>query len=129
METVVLVVHALVSVGVIGFILIQQGKGANAGASFGAGASQTVFGSQGSANFISRITAVLATVFFVTSLGLAIMAREKADSVSGVGIPEIAVEEPALGDSPISSKEGESIDDLGSPTVESTSVENKEETQ
>ena len=69
--TVVLSVHVLVAVTVVVFVLLQQGKGADAGAGFGAGASGTVFGSSGSTNFLSRTTAVLATVFFATSLTLA----------------------------------------------------------
>lgn len=69
--TIVLGVHVLVAVAVIGFVLLQQGKGADAGAGLGAGASGTVFGSSGSANFLSRSTAGLATLFFITSLTLA----------------------------------------------------------
>ena len=63
MEKIVLIVHMLVAFGIIGLILMQQGKGAEAGASFGGGASQTVFGSSGSGNFFSRATAILATIF------------------------------------------------------------------
>ncbi|PJG82163.1 preprotein translocase subunit SecG [Caviibacterium pharyngocola] len=65
-----LIIYLLVSIALIGFILIQQGKGANAGASFGGGASGTVFGSAGAGNFLSRTTAVLATIFFVVSLAI-----------------------------------------------------------
>ncbi len=65
-----LIVYLLVSIALIGFILLQQGKGANAGASFGGGASGTVFGSAGAGNFLSRTTAVLATVFFIVSLAI-----------------------------------------------------------
>jgi len=71
MLTIVLAVHILVTITLIGLILIQRGKGADIGAAFGSGASQTVFGSQGSASFLTRTTAVLATVFFLTSLTLA----------------------------------------------------------
>jgi len=74
-ETILLVVHLLVAIGVIGLVLIQHGKGADAGAAFGAGAaggaSGSVFGAKGSSNFLSRTTGVLATIFFVTSLSLA----------------------------------------------------------
>lgn len=63
-----LIVYLLVSIALIGFILLQQGKGADAGASFGAGASGTIFGSAGAGNFLSRTTAVLAVGFFVISL-------------------------------------------------------------
>ncbi|HTN31428.1 MAG TPA: preprotein translocase subunit SecG, partial [Pseudomonas sp.] len=76
LETVVIVVHLLMALGLVGLVLIQQGKGSEAGASFGAGASGTVFGSQGSATFLSRVTGMLAAVFFVTSLGLAYFASQ-----------------------------------------------------
>jgi len=72
MESIILIVHILLALGIIGFVMLQQGKGADAGASFGGGASQTVFGSSGSGNFLSRTTAILATVFFVTSLTLGV---------------------------------------------------------
>ncbi|WP_226702024.1 preprotein translocase subunit SecG [Microbulbifer elongatus] len=118
MEKLVLVVHILTALSIIGLILMQQGKGAEAGASFGAGASNTVFGSQGSGNFFSRLTAIMATVFFVTSFGLAILAsRDEAPAVDGMpqvpaavesrepaategDIPEVQEEAPAAGDLP-----------------------------
>ena len=105
LQTVVIVVHLLVAIGVVVLVLLQQGKGADAGASFGAGASATVFGSQGSATFLSRFTAILAGVFFVTSLGLAFFATRQADDLSQVGLPDPAVlevpaEKPASGDVP-----------------------------
>ena len=75
MENIILIIHFIIAILIIGFVLIQQGKGAEAGASFGAGASQTVFGSSGSWNFFSKITAVLATLFFVTSVTLAVYAK------------------------------------------------------
>lgn len=94
-ETIVIVVHLLVALGVVGLVLIQQGKGADAGASFGSGASATVFGGQGSATFLSRITGILAALFFLTSLGLAYFAKEKAEALSGVGLPSpAAIEAP-----------------------------------
>ena len=89
MEQLILVVHVLTALGIIGLILLQQGKGAEAGASFGAGGSQTVFGSGGGGNFFTRATAVFATIFFVTSFGLAITAKNKAAIESGVGIPSL----------------------------------------
>lgn len=69
-----LVVHVLIGVAVIGFVLMQHGKGADMGAAFGSGSSGSLFGSSGSANFLSRTTAVLATGFFITSLVLTYMA-------------------------------------------------------
>ena len=91
LETVIIVVHLVVAIGVVGFVLIQQGKGADAGASFGSGASGTVFGSQGSSNFLSRFTAVLAAVFFATSLGLAFYAKDRANTITQLGLPDPAV--------------------------------------
>lgn len=71
MYELLLVLHVLIALMLIGLILIQQGKGAQAGASFGSGASQTVFGSQGSGGFISRTTGILAALFFILNLFLA----------------------------------------------------------
>lgn len=70
MEFVVWMVHVLVAAGLIGLVLLQHGKGADMGAAFGSGASGSLFGASGSANFLSRTTAVLATAFFLTSMGL-----------------------------------------------------------
>ncbi|MBN8430587.1 preprotein translocase subunit SecG [Microbulbifer salipaludis] len=93
MEKLVLIVHILTALSIIGLILMQQGKGAEAGASFGAGASNTVFGSQGSGNFFSRLTAIMATVFFVTSFGLAVLAsRGAAPEIEGIPQVPAAVE-------------------------------------
>jgi len=86
MEQLILIFHFVVAVALIGLILIQQGKGAEAGASFGAGASQTVFGSSGGWNFFSKTTALLATVFFVTSVSLAIVAKGRT-VVADIEIP------------------------------------------
>jgi preprotein translocase subunit SecG len=70
MEFLVWIVHILVASSVVGLVLLQHGKGADMGAAFGSGSSGSLFGASGSANFMSRATAVLATLFFVTSLGL-----------------------------------------------------------
>ena len=85
-DSIIIIVHVLLAAGVIGFILMQRGKGAETGASFGSGASQTVFGSQGSANFLSRTTAILATGFFLTSLALAYVAKQKAENSGNYGL-------------------------------------------
>ena len=74
---VLVVVHVLVALAIIGLVLIQHGKGADMGSGFGGGASSSLFGATGSANFLSRATAVLATLFFLTSLGLAYLATNK----------------------------------------------------
>ena len=104
-HTLILVAHVVVAVALIALVLLQQGKGADAGASFGAGASATVFGSQGSATFLSRFTAILAAAFFITSLGLAFFAKEKADNLTQAGLPDPAVlevqQKPAVEDVPV----------------------------
>lgn len=82
--SVVLVVHILAALGVIGLVLVQHGKGADMGAAFGSGASGSLFGATGSANFLSRTTAVLATVFFVTSLSLAYVASSTPKTTGSV---------------------------------------------
>ena len=79
MYTVLIIIHVLICFLMIGAILLQSGKGAEIGASFG-GSSQTVFGSRGPANFLSKFTVVVAAIFMVTSLSLAIMARERTFS-------------------------------------------------
>lgn len=79
METAILVTHILVALGIIALVLIQHGKGADAGAAFGGGggggASGSVFGAQGSSNFLSRATAILATLFFISSLSMAYLSK------------------------------------------------------
>ena len=113
MEQIVLIVHLLLALAIIGLIMLQQGKGADMGASFGAGASQTLLGSTGSANVLTRATAWLVAAFFATSFGLAIIATEKTRSVDDV---DIAV--PAVQQQPAT--EEASADDL--PAVEAGDV-------
>jgi preprotein translocase subunit SecG len=94
--TIITVIHVLLAAGLIGLVLFQRGKGAEAGAAFGAGASGTVFGARGSASFLTRTTGVLATLFFVTSLSLAYLSgqREGPVSVLETGAPvETATDE------------------------------------
>lgn len=78
MYTAILAIHIIVAISMIGLILIQHGKGADAGASFGAGGAGAVFGAAGAANFLTRTTAVLTAVFFITSLTLAVFAKQQA---------------------------------------------------
>jgi preprotein translocase subunit SecG len=93
MYQVIIVIHVLLGLGIIGLILMQQGKGADAGATFGTGSAGSVFGAQGAASFLSRATAILATLFFITSLGLAIINGHKGaafDIITGNdAIPEV----------------------------------------
>ncbi len=80
LHNIVLVMHVLIAVAIIGLVLLQQGKGADAGAAFGSGASSTVFGSRGSGSFLTRATAILAALFFATSLSLAYIAKQNRDT-------------------------------------------------
>jgi len=102
MHTILLVTHIIVAVALIGLVLIQHGKGADMGAAFGSGASGTVFGARGSSSFLTRVTAVLATAFFVISLTLAYMAgrtgeeKSVADQTPAAQV-QSAVPEPAQG--------------------------------
>ena len=88
---IIIVVHILLGIGVIGLVLMQQGRGADAGAAFGSGGSGSVFGAQGSASFLSRTTAIFASLFFVTSLGLAFLSGyqgKKSDVVLDAPVVE-----------------------------------------
>lgn len=110
MGTIVLVAHIVVSLLLVGLILIQHGKGADAGAAAlggsGGGASSSLFGSQGSASFLSRSSSILATLFFITSLSLAVLAgkTDRVESVTEVVVPTTAAEtvesKPAPADLP-----------------------------
>jgi preprotein translocase subunit SecG len=82
MHTILLLLHVIVAISLIALVLLQQGKGAEAGAAFGGGASSTMFGSRGSASFLTRVTAGLATAFFLTSLFLAYFATQVSESKS-----------------------------------------------
>jgi preprotein translocase subunit SecG len=82
--SVLLTVHILVALAIVGLVLMQHGKGADMGAAFGSGASGSLFGASGSANFLSRTTAALATVFFLTSLSLAYVASSKPKTTGSV---------------------------------------------
>jgi len=84
MFQVVLIIHLLLAVGIIGLVMIQPGKGADAGASLGGGGSNSVFGAAGGATVFSRLTALLATLFFVTSLVLAYLAADAHKSKTSV---------------------------------------------
>ena len=92
--TIVVVAHVLVALVIIGLVLLQHGKGADMGSGFGGGSSGSLFGATGSANFLSRATAVLATVFFLTSLGLAYLATNKPKA--GGGVLDAVKSQPAL---------------------------------
>ncbi len=94
-QSTVLVIHTIISLAIIGLVLLQRGKGADAGAAFGAGASGTVFGARGSGSFFSRATAVLATAFFATSLGLAYLSSQRGTAPESLleGVPAVEAEQ------------------------------------
>ncbi|MCF6282503.1 MAG: preprotein translocase subunit SecG [Candidatus Polarisedimenticolaceae bacterium] len=108
MQTILVVVHLLLAVAIIGLVLIQHGKGADAGAAFGSGASATVFGAQGSGSFLSRLTGGFAALFFMTSIALAYFATQGSVQV---GLMERAAERhsavPAAVDEVVESKMSE----------------------
>ncbi len=94
--------HVLIALVIIGLVLLQHGKGADMGSGFGGGSSGSLFGATGSANFLSRATAVLATIFFLTSLGLAYLATNKPKASGGV--LDAAKKESAAPAAPASAK-------------------------
>lgn len=91
LHTLILVAHIIAAVALVALVLLQQGKGADAGAAFGSGSSATMFGARGAASFLSRTTSVLATVFFLTSLTLAYFATQT--SVPKSVVERLQVEE------------------------------------
>lgn len=104
MEKLVLIIHSVSALLIIALILVQQGKGAAAGASFGSGASQTVFGSDGGGSFFTRATAIFATIFFCTSLGLAMIAKHHSKiSAQGLAVPAAAQQAPVTTEVPATS--------------------------
>ncbi len=96
MFQIILAIQIIVAVAMVGLILLQHGKGADAGASFGAGGAGTVFGAAGSANFLTRATAVLTAIFFATSLLLAIQAREQANDQLRLDVAEVSETAPTI---------------------------------
>jgi len=105
-QTLAVVVHVLLAASIIGLVLIQRGKGADAGAGFGAGASGTVFGARGSGSFLSRTTAILATLFFVTSLGLSYLFAQSTAPTSVVDRVQPGQSVPATVPAPASPPAG-----------------------
>ncbi len=95
---VIIVIHILLGIGIIGLVLMQHGKGADAGAAFGSGASGSVFGAQGSASFLSRTTAIFAALFFTTSLGLAVLSgydtEKKQISSNTISVEQVKSDVP-----------------------------------
>ena len=102
LEPLVLVAHLIIAAALCGFVLMQHGKGADMGAAFGSGASGSLFGAVGSANFLSRTTAILATVFFLTSVGLTFFGtlHRGPQGVMEQGVMEKTVPPPKPSDVP-----------------------------
>ncbi len=136
-QTIVLILHLLVCLMIVGLVLLQRGKGADAGTGFGAGASGTVFGARGSANFLSRTTAVLATTFFVTSLALAFFSNEQQEPASllertapaGAGAPRALPSEPRDLDLPPALPTDAPAENEAPSTEQSVPVGNEMETE
>jgi preprotein translocase subunit SecG len=105
-QKIILIIHTLIALSIIALVLLQRGKGADAGAGFGAGASGTVFGARGSGSFFSRMTAFMATAFFISSLTLAYLSSQRPSGPEGLlqGSPvlEEAVEEAPVLEEPAS---------------------------
>ncbi len=102
LQQILLGLHVLLSASIIGLVLLQRGKGADAGAGFGSGASGTVFGARGSSTFFSKMTAVLATCFFMTSLSLAYIASHRTTTGPKSLIEQVPVTAPAPAPAPVS---------------------------
>lgn len=122
MQSLALIIHVVLAAAVIGLVLIQHGKGADAGAAFGSGASATVFGAGGSASFLTKSTTVLAALFFVTSIFLFYLAANRDGSIRSVtDVPGLIEEVPVSasdlpgGVTEIAPVEGESATDLPKP--------------
>lgn len=98
MQTLLLIIHVVLALTIIGLVLLQHGKGADAGAAFGSGSSATVFGARGSGSFLTRMTTMCATLFFVTSLGLAVMAAHRSGEPASVVDSAPAEQAPASAD-------------------------------
>ena len=101
MVAVFTVIHILLTIALIVLVLVQRGKGADIGAAFGSGASSTVFGSQGSASFLTRTTAIVATLFFITSLTLAYMGGQRNEYKSVVETAHPVAEDKPSVDVPV----------------------------
>ncbi|OAI24526.1 MULTISPECIES: preprotein translocase subunit SecG [Methylomonas] len=97
---IIIIIHIFLGIGIVGLVLMQHGKGADAGAAFGSGASGSVFGAQGSASFLSRTTAIFATLFFMTSLGLAALSGYQGKKTDVMDVAPVAA--PVKSDVPLS---------------------------
>lgn len=123
-QTTVLIIHTFIALAIIGLVLLQRGKGADAGAAFGAGASGTVFGARGSSSFFSRATAVLATAFFASSLTLAYLSAQQSSAPESLleNVPAVEAEQAGPVASPATLPELEdaepAVEDPGLPSLD-----------
>ena len=106
MQQVIILIHILVALTLVGLVLLQQGKGANMGAAFGSGASNTLFGSRGPASFLMKLTGVLLALFFITSLSLGYLASQQAEQNNQLLAPPVPIAvnlpaQPALPQTPV----------------------------
>jgi len=101
LQSVLLTVHVLVSVTLIGLVLIQHGRGADAGAAFGGGGSGTVFGARGASGFLTKSTAILGALFFIISLSLAYLTTQTLERTSVVDRVDTAVTTQSSSDVPV----------------------------
>ncbi len=126
MQTPILIIHTLIALAIIILVLVQRGKGAEAGAAFGAGASGTVFGSRGSTSFFSRATAVLATAFFATSLTLAYISSQSSSAPESLieDAPVVETQDQVPAEAPTEAPTEDAVPEL--PEADSTTDEPEE---
>ena len=123
-QTIVLSAHTVIALLIIALVLLQKGKGAEAGAAFGSGASDTVFGAKGSSNFFSRATAILATAFFISSLSLAYLSSQQADVPDSL-LESVVLETNNMPNQEAPDEEGDMDTSIESmPSITSSETEN-----
>ncbi|MFI3136555.1 MAG: preprotein translocase subunit SecG [Methylococcaceae bacterium] len=125
MYQLIIIVHVLLGLGIIGLVLMQQGRGADAGAAFGSGSSGSVFGAQGSASFLSRTTAIFAILFFTTSLSLAYLSGQStvvADLMADQKIEKNAGDVPLVESTPVKAVDSTATAPVAVPTQPESAV-------
>ena len=123
-QTILLSAHTVIALLIIALVLLQKGKGAEAGAAFGSGASDTVFGAKGSSNFFSRATAILATAFFVSSLSLAYLSSQQADVPDSL-LESVVIETDDISNQEVPNEENNTDTSIESmPSIISSETEN-----
>ena len=127
MQQFILIIHVLVSIGVVALVLLQHGRGADAGAAFGGGSSGSIFGSRGPTTFLTRLTTILVTVFFLTSLSLAWLSKQSVDTRSVVERvqPVVAEEAVIVEETPTDTSSGDLPDLPAAPENESENTQSE----